>query len=188
MQKSKLKNKGSLTITTERLVLRKFKISDFKDCCKNYLADENSYKFVGGKPIKNKVIACFVCFGYKCKSKTSSKYLWAIEYNGEVIGSISSNYITSRNNECNIGYTIGSKFWNKGFATEALKAVIKFFFEEVGINKICCNCYDENIGSAKVMEKAGMTKEGTFKDHYYKNDRYYDGYLYAIIKKAKSAE
>lgn len=185
MQKSKLKNKGSITIVTERLVLRKFNASDYKDCIKNFLADENSYKFIGGKPIKNKVSAYFICLGYKYKSKILSNYFWAIEFNGEVIGKISSNYISKRNNECNIGYTIGSKFWNKGFATEATKAVINFFFEEVGVNKICANCYDENIGSAKVMEKSGMTKEGTFSDHYYKNDRFYDGYLFAITKSKK---
>lgn len=183
MQKNKLKNKGSITITTERLKLRKFNANDAKDCFKNFLADENSYKFVGGKPITNKYSAYFVCLGYKCKAIIQSSYFWAIELNGEVIGQISSNYIRKRNNECNIGYTIGSKFWNKGFATEATKAIIKFFFEEVGINKICANCYDENIGSAKVMEKAGMTKEAIFRDHYYKNDKFYDGYLYSIIKK-----
>lgn len=160
-------------------MLRKFKISDDIDYFNKFLADENSYRSVVGKPIKNIIGAYFVCFGYKCKSK----YRWAIEHNGEVIGCISTYYINQINNECNLGYTIGSKFWNKGFATETIKAVIKFLFDEIGLNKFRDNCYNENIGSFKVMKKTGITKEGIFRDHYDKNDKYYNGYLYSIIKK-----
>jgi ribosomal-protein-alanine N-acetyltransferase len=60
-----------------------------------------------------------------------------------------------------IGYCIGKKWWNKGITSEAFEAVIKYFFEEVGVNRIESRHDPRNPNSGKVMAKCGLKYEGT---------------------------
>lgn len=64
-----------------------------------------------------------------------------------------------------VGYWIGKPYWGQGFASEALRRVLQFGFEELDSNRIEANCYDYNIASARVMEKAGMIYEGTLRQY-----------------------
>jgi len=61
---------------------------------------------------------------------------------------------------CEIGYCYGEKFWNKGYASEALIRVISYLFDEIGFEVICANYMSNNPASGRVMEKLGMKKEG----------------------------
>jgi len=68
-----------------------------------------------------------------------STYHWAIEYSGQMIGSISAMLMDELRNSCEAGYCIGCDFWNKGITSEALAAVITFLLEEVGIIELWQN-------------------------------------------------
>ena len=59
-----------------------------------------------------------------------------------------------------IGYNIGSLWWDKGYTTEALKKVIEFLFNEVDVDTICARHLVKNPASGKVMQKAGLKLEG----------------------------
>lgn len=69
------------------------------------------------------------------------------------------------NNRAELGYWLAEKFWNKGFTTEAVQAILKFGFEQLKLNKIVAVYLTTNQASGKVMIKNGMIKEGEFKDH-----------------------
>jgi len=69
------------------------------------------------------------------------------------------------NNRAELGYWIAEPFWNKGYITEAVKAILKFGFEELNLNKIIAEYLTTNQASGKVMIKNGMIKEAEFKDH-----------------------
>ncbi|HEY5792811.1 MAG TPA: GNAT family N-acetyltransferase [Chthoniobacterales bacterium] len=71
-----------------------------------------------------------------------------------------------------LGYWIGVPFWNRGFCTEAVRAVIDFGFTTLKLHKICAHHLSRNPASGRVMQKAGMSKEGTFKDQTIKWDRF----------------
>ena len=58
-----------------------------------------------------------------------------------------------KNRHGQLAYWIGEPFWNKGITTEAAQAVIKFGFEKLDLNLIYADCYTENVGSQKVLEK-----------------------------------
>ena len=62
------------------------------------------------------------------------------------------------------GYALNGHFWRRGYMTEALGAVLAYEFEVPGTLRIFATCETENIGSARVMEKAGMRYEGTFQN------------------------
>jgi len=70
------------------------------------------------------------------------------------------------------GYWIGEPFWNKGYASEALRAVLRFGFEELELNKIYAMYYDYNPVSGKVMINNGMIKEAELVDNEFKDGKF----------------
>lgn len=80
-----------------------------------------------------------------------------------------------------IGYCIGSKWWGKGIATEALDAVTKFLFEQVKVNRIQSHHDPVNIGSGKVMLKCGFQYEGTLRSADRNNTGIVDAVSYSIL-------
>ena len=86
-------------------------------------------------------------------------------------------------NTTELGYALGKKYWNKGYASEALKAMIAFMFD-LGIHKITACHFVENVASRKVMEKCGMKYEYRKIDDLYYHDEYHDTeYLYLLNDK-----
>lgn len=81
-----------------------------------------------------------------------------------------------------LGYWIGRPFWNRGYATEAARAIIGFGFETLGLNRIYAMHLTRNPASGRVMEKAGMQLEGTFRQHVIKWGGAEDVAQYAILR------
>lgn len=74
-------------------------------------------------------------------------------------------------------------YWNKGYTTEALMKILDFGFSELHLHRIEAGCAVENVASAKVLEKAGMTREGMKRKNLPIRGEWMDGYLYAILEK-----
>lgn len=75
------------------------------------------------------------------------------------------------------------EYWGKGYATESVKALIKYLFtcSPIKINRIEGACIPENIASCRVMEKCGMTKEGITRQSIMINNQLKNLVLYAIL-------
>ena len=98
--------------------------------------------------------------------KTKDNYMFAIRFSDTLafIGGIGLT-IDRENNRAELGYWVAEDFWNMGIATEAVKGMLKFGFEELKLNKILAVYLTSNEASGKVMIKNGMVKEAEFKDH-----------------------
>lgn len=84
-----------------------------------------------------------------------------------------------------IGYWIGPEYWNRGYATEATKAVIAYAFEVLGLPRVQATCFVENEASARVLRKAGMSLEGYLHDGFRDRDgNPRDGELYSVTRSA----
>ena len=83
--------------------------------------------------------------------------------------------------EC--GYAISRDYWGRGLMTEALRAIVAFGFEAMNLNRIEARCAAENIGSYRVMEKVGMTYEGTLRERYLVDSIFIDIRLYSILRR-----
>ena len=94
-----------------------------------------------------------------------NRYSWAIvlKSTGEVIGRVFGMNPNDGLRQIELTYELGRKWWRKGLMTEAVKAVIDFFFNNVGFSRIYANHADKNLASGKVMQKCGMKFEGTEK-------------------------
>ncbi len=107
----------------------------------------------------------------------------AIVVNGEAVGTIGvflKDDVYCKSAE--IGYWLGEAFWNKGIMSAAVKQICDFALEEYDIERIFAEPYAYNIGSRKVLEKAGMQLEGVLKKSIYKNGRIFDSCIYAFTK------
>ncbi len=166
-----LNHKGTLTMTTDRLTLRQFSMDDVPAMYKNWATDEKVLKYVSWKMHANAEETRELLEKWTAQyTEEKDRYNWAIVYMNEAIGGINLHNVSNKNLSAEMGYNIGSKWWNMGLMTEAVGAVLDFAFREVGFNKICAMYDTENIGSGRVMQKNGMVEEGLFKMHTRRKD------------------
>lgn len=100
---------------------------------------------------------------------------------GQLVGSIGLR--VQRNFErAELGYWIGKPFWGRGYATEAVSAVIRYGFEELHLHRIYAGYFHRNERSARVMVKNGMTYEGRLRQHVKKWDEFVDVVYYGILR------
>ena len=180
-----LTHKGTNTINTDRLILRRFDIKDAEDMYKNWATDKDVTKFLAWKPHENVEFTKSLLEKWVENYNNNCVYHWVIEYKeiNETIGSISVVKLNESKYSCEIGYCISSNYWNIGITTESLKAVIDYLFKEVGFNRIVALHDTNNVSSGKVMIKSGMEYEGTFRQAGYREiNQFYDLAQYAIIK------
>jgi RimJ/RimL family protein N-acetyltransferase len=104
-----------------------------------------------------------------------------LKESGELIGAISLMGIVE-NHLAELGYWIGVPYWNYGYCTEAGKEVIRYAFKDRGLNRIHSNYFSRNPASGRVLEKLGMTHEGTRKQHILKWGKYEDEELMGILR------
>lgn len=81
-----------------------------------------------------------------------------------------------------IGYWIGREFWGQGYCTEAAREVLRYAFAVRGLHKVVGHHLARNPASGRVMEKAGMVREGHFREHVCKGERYEDLVAWGILK------
>jgi [ribosomal protein S5]-alanine N-acetyltransferase len=81
-----------------------------------------------------------------------------------------------------LGYWIGKPFWGRGYASEAACAVVRYGFETCGLNRIFAMHFSRNPASGHVLRNAGMTYEGTLRQHLKKWDEYLDIEAYGILR------
>ncbi len=102
---------------------------------------------------------------------------------GRLAGSIGLFKIDKENKNAEVGYWIRKDYWNKGLATEAVQLVLGFAFKNLKLHRVYARTFKENTASARVLEKAGFTKEGVDRECYRKNGRWHDLVRYGILKK-----
>lgn len=172
------------TFETERLKIRLFKIEDTLDLYE-YLSDEENTRYVTFSKYdsidgaKKRIKFCM-----KNYTELKEPIHWCIEdkETGKMIGSIDFVKWDIQSKVGEIGYILNKKFWNKGIMTEALKEVIRFGFEKMGLNRIEISCDERNPASARVMEKNGLNYEGTFRQKMFVKGEYINLKVYSILK------
>jgi RimJ/RimL family protein N-acetyltransferase len=81
-----------------------------------------------------------------------------------------------------LGYWIGTPFWNRGYCTEAARALLSFGFESLGLHRIEARHLTRNPASGRVMQKIGMTLEGVQRDAFYRRDQFETVAMYGILR------
>jgi len=178
-----LTHKGTVTLKTPRLVLRRMTLDDVPAAFRNWASDERVPKhhswdvYTDVEPLREYVAKRIADY------EKPDCYDWAIIFDGEMVGAINLHAITDKAEHVELGYSLGSKWWGMGIMTEAVGAVIRFAFEELNANKVNAAYDTENPASGRVMQKNGMTQEGLLREHkMHKDGTRGDLAWYAILK------
>ena len=179
-----MKNTGTIQLETDRLILRKFEIDDVQSFYELVGSDSLVTRYVVWNVHENIEITKRKIEKWINSYDEDYKYRWAIQLknSNDVIGSISCVKVDTLNETCEIGYVISSRKWNKGYATETLKAVINFLFDE-GFKTIYAEHLKMNPASGRVMIKSGMKYEGILRNRMISKvtGKYDDLLSYSII-------
>lgn len=180
-----MRHLGTQRLETERLILRKFVSNDADAMYRNWASDDEVTKYLMWHTHSNIGVSKAVIENW-IKSYSDEKfYQWAIvlkENGDEPIGSISAVHMNEDVSMVHIGYCIGKCWWHQGITSEAMKAVMDYFFEEVGANRIESRHDPRNPNSGKVMKKCGMKYEGTMRSSDRNNQGICDACYYALLK------
>ena len=177
-------HKGTVQLETDRLVLRRFTMDDAEAMLRNWANDPDVTKYLTWQPHGDIAVTRGVLAEWIAAYEQPESYSWAIEikYSGELIGSTSVVRHQDDIHMVQIGYCIGKAWWRKGYMSEALTRLVRFFFEEVGVNRIEARHDPRNPNSGKVMQKAGLVFEGTLRESDINNQGgFCDASYYAIL-------
>ena len=113
---------------------------------------------------------------------------WAIttKENDQLIGMIGYYRMKPENYRAEVGYILSAEYHGQGIMTEALQRVVRFGFEEMGLNSIEAVIDPENYGSEKVVLKNNFVKEGHFKEHTFFEGKFFDSVFYSLLKNVKN--
>ena len=100
----------------------------------------------------------------------------------ELIGMIGLNSINKTHKRGELGYWVAKPFWGQGIMFEAINLITPYSFDELKLERMFAHVQLTNIGSWKVLEKAGYEREGLLRNHFCINDIMYDHYIYAKLK------
>ncbi|MBR5835112.1 MAG: GNAT family N-acetyltransferase, partial [Bacteroidales bacterium] len=179
-----LTHKGTQTIETSRLTLRRAVCEDAEPMFRNWASDPEVTKYLTWPTYEKVETAHQILDLWASEYEKPNYYQWMIVLKelGEPIGSISVVRQNDRVEEAEIGYCIGSHWWHRGIVPEALTAVIMYLFEEVGMNRVAARHDPNNPNSGRVMRKCGMKYEGTHRACDRNNQGICDAAQYAILR------
>lgn len=168
----------------KRVSLRQIEPEDCNSFYVTWLNDPDVIRYMETKWSEQTIesITQFV----KTQRDSIDSVLFAIINNetGRHIGNIKIGPIHPHYKHADISYFIGDKTcWNKGLATEAVRLVCRFGFEELGLHRIEAGAYDVAKSSQAILLKNGFRKEGIFKEQVFFENRWIDVYRYALMKK-----
>lgn len=101
---------------------------------------------------------------------------------GELIGGIRLGVQSDVHRDASLGYILRRDLWGRGLVTEAARALVGFGFARLEFHRVWATCAVDNVGSRRVLEKLGMTREAHLRQHLWVRGRWRDSYLYAILE------
>ncbi|MCA1060193.1 GNAT family N-acetyltransferase [Rossellomorea aquimaris] len=176
---------GTPTLETDRLILRRMRQDDTQIVFDRWLSDERISDHRISPAHKNvletKIRVEKIVSGYDSKKFC----YWGIELKDshDLIGEIDLYDFDHATGNCEVSYSIGYDWWNKGYGTETLKAVVEFAFIHMNLHKLSASHNTDNPASGRIMEKVGMKQEGIIR-HMIRNAKgqYKDCAVYGMLR------
>ena len=173
---------GTAALWTERVKLRRYRPEDADDLYRYLGTDPSMYTYSGWNPYATLEMAQETVRRFIDSYNEEHVYSWIMDIDGVIVGTIGAY---DYKDDCiEVGFSVVKGWQGRGLATEALKKVLEYLTENEGISCVTAWCAVENIGSKKVLEKAGMKLVRTRKDAIMVGDKVYDELVYEYRKQA----
>lgn len=175
---------GTKTIETKRLILRRFRVEDAEDMYNNWASDHEVTKFLTWPNHESVETTRELLKNWVSKYEDDTYFNWVMEFKetGKAIGNISAVRFDEKTEAAEIGYCMSRAYWGQELMPEALRAVMDYLFDEVGVNRVAA-CHDSNNPkSGRVMDKVGMKLEGTLRQAGINNQGISDKVFHSMIR------
>jgi RimJ/RimL family protein N-acetyltransferase len=173
----------ALPIETERLVLREFREADL-EAIHEYAQDPEVARYMPWGPNTREATLDFLSRKIREQSEERrEQHELAIELKSEdrVIGGVRLGIKDEANRTADIGYVLNRRYWGRGMAPEAVRALIDHAFRHLKLHRVWASCDVRNSASYRVMEKLGMRREATFLNDIRQKGEWRSTHVYAIL-------
>jgi [ribosomal protein S5]-alanine N-acetyltransferase len=173
-----------MILTTERLILRPFRASDYADV-HDYAADPQVTRYTSFGPNSPEETRDFLSRSdAEAKSDPRHHFNFAITLRDadRAIGGAGFVIDHPLHRAAEMGYVLHRGHWGRGIATEAAEAVVRYAMATVGLHRIVARCHPENTASAGVMRKIGMQYEGRQREVMWMKGAWWDFLVYSILE------
>jgi [ribosomal protein S5]-alanine N-acetyltransferase len=173
-----------MILQTKRLLLREIRIEDTTHIhLLNSLEETNQFNTSGAPESILQTEELVALWVKEATISTRKKYVFFIQEDANnFIGLIGLTMGKPGYNNAEIWYKLHPDFWNKGFATESVKWLLDFGFNNLKLHRIEAGCAIENQASIKVLEKCGFKREGHTRKLLPIHGQWHDNYGYALLE------
>ncbi|MCM3240196.1 GNAT family N-acetyltransferase [Heyndrickxia oleronia] len=170
-------------LETERLSLRKIEKEDAEDIFRCF-SDPDVTRYYGQESFTSfeQAEQIIEMFNHNYKERRGIRWGMELKDRKGIIGSIGFNAWVPKYKRAEIGYELHPGFWRKGYASEAVKAVVDYGFNHLDLNRIGAVVFLENTASNDLLIKLGFEKEGVLRNYIYQNGISYDTNVYSLVK------
>lgn len=173
-----------MEIITQRLALRELRESDL-EAMAVLSSDATFQRYEGELQSKEDIAPDFKAYLDLVSQEPRERYILAVTIppDDQFCGYIDLMERKRSIREWAIGWGMHPALWGRGYAPEAARAVLHFAFEELKAHRVMASCHADNLASARVMEKLGMTREARRREVRWLNEQWWDGLEYAILER-----
>lgn len=173
-----------MEMVTQRLVLRELRESDL-EAMVALSSDATFLRYEGELQSKEEITPDFKAYLDLVSQEPRVRYILAVTIppDDQLCGYIDLVERERSIREWAIGWGMNPGLWGRGYAPEAALAVLRFAFEELKAHRVMASCHADNLASARVMEKLGMTREARRREVRWLNEQWWDGLEYAILER-----
>ena len=169
---------GTVELWTEQLTLRRYRPEDAEPLYRRLGTDPAMYKYSGWNPYATSEMAQETVRRFIDSYNDEHSYSWVMDIDDVIVGTIGA--YDYKDDHIEVGFSIEPGWQGRGLATEALKKVLEYLTENEGILCVTAWCAADNVGSKRVLEKAGMKLAGTEKNGLTVGEKVYDKLIYEL--------
>ena len=171
-------------IRTKRLLIREFRPSD-RQTLLAFVRDPDQIKHMLLFLDTEEQLDAFLSIIIEgASAEPRLEWHFAVEdaATGNYLGSCCLMVERSSPSSAELGYWFLREAWGQGYATESSAAMLELGFHRLGFHRVLGKCHTQNAASAKVMEKLGMTYEGTLREHIWLRDHFRSSRIYGMLE------
>lgn len=172
-----------MPLSTNRLTLRRVTADDSPHLLA-YLSKPEVVRHMGLDPFTSLEDALEEIAWYDSILEEGTGVRWGITLTGqnEVIGSCGFLNVSAKHQRAEIGFELSSDYWGRGIVGEALRAVVRHGFAQLGFHRIEALVEPANTASQQLLERVGFTREGLLRGYEFTRGKYDDLYMYSLLE------
>lgn len=174
---------ADLRLATPRPALRELALED-APAVQEWASDPEVARYMPWGPNTPEQTEAFLRDAVPTRWETPRRtFELGIELRGSsrLVGACGIRIRSAEDRVADLGYALRRDAWGQGLATEAARALVEFGFRTLRMHRIWATCHVDNARSARVLEKAGMQREGRLRENVRKDGAWRDSWLYAIL-------